>query len=460
MTPPTSDGDDSEPGALSHGDSPSGNNDGDDNHPSREEEEDSAEDGRDCDNNRKLSELVASMGEFADEVTTIMFAEDDDDYGDHRRPIEYSGVEVTDHRICYGYNPEVRFERERGVSPKEGAEGNDDHDAEKHYYAARFILYPRTRVLSVAVIERQGQGYRLGESTGEEDDEEEKVPYDDLFNTDSLKTVFLIQNATVDLFRLVLSDPLKYSGRSDCDAFCRRDSLAEKWCPVRPREYVGTCCSGCGRECSTSATPADNDDDNRPEKPMFKLKMCTGCRRVAYCGPGCQRRNWSDGRHRHECKRLSNNKGKRERRDVVNRWHHIALASGLLKICEDDGDDDHGDGKQRDPEQVLESISGVCDLFDHLLFEPDEDGLSPDCMCRARYGCGAICCLCEYQFTRCRIVRLVVDVDQPSSFHSVGTTVIVAYVLSLSHQCFTFDSQSAFGHWSGVPRHCRILQHI
>ncbi|GJE93341.1 zinc finger MYND domain-containing protein [Phanerochaete sordida] len=39
--------------------------------------------------------------------------------------------------------------------------------------------------------------------------------------------------------------------------------------------------------------------------PAHRMRVCTGCGSVAYCGRECQERDWNEGGHRHRCQKLS-----------------------------------------------------------------------------------------------------------------------------------------------------------
>jgi hypothetical protein len=59
--------------------------------------------------------------------------------------------------------------------------------------------------------------------------------------------------------------------------------------------------------------------------------------------------------------------------DIAQRFHHVAVVSGLTT----------------DPGELEDIVCTWCELFDSLLFEPD----GPPCMCRSRHACGSICAL-------------------------------------------------------------------
>ncbi|KAF2968281.1 hypothetical protein GQX73_g5354 [Xylaria multiplex] len=60
--------------------------------------------------------------------------------------------------------------------------------------------------------------------------------------------------------------------------------------------HLSTTCSGCLLPSALDSGPPSTS------QPARIVRACTGCRTVAYCSPACQKRDWTAGVHKAECK--------------------------------------------------------------------------------------------------------------------------------------------------------------
>ncbi|KAI0539258.1 hypothetical protein GGR58DRAFT_465025 [Xylaria digitata] len=60
--------------------------------------------------------------------------------------------------------------------------------------------------------------------------------------------------------------------------------------------HLSTTCSGCLLPSTLDSDPPSTS------QPARVVRACTGCRTVAYCSPACQKRDWTIGGHKAECK--------------------------------------------------------------------------------------------------------------------------------------------------------------